>query len=129
MRRAYSRAFDPPAQVVPLRLRAPGQVDVAHAEGKLDTGSDLCAVPERIVAALDLPPVRSVRALGFAGAIQDVTVYRVDVEIDGFVFPRIEAVATARAYALIGRNILRRLLLRLDGPRGQLDIRRPRLRA
>ena len=129
MRRAYSRAFDPPAPVVPVRLRAPGQLEVAHAEGKIDTGSDLCAVPERTIAALNLPAVRSVRALGFAGAIQEVTVYRVDVEIDGLVFPRIEAVATARPYALIGRNVLRRLLLRLDGPRGQLGVRRPRLRA
>src|SRR5438067_11742634 len=83
VRRAYSRASDPPAPVVRVRLRAPGQLEVAHAEGKIDTGSVLCAVPARTIAALNLPAVRSVRALGFAGAIQEVTVYRVDVEIDG----------------------------------------------
>src|SRR5437867_11369971 len=55
VRRAYSRASDPAAPVVPVRLRAPGQLEVAHTEGKIDTGSDLCAVPEPTIAALNLP--------------------------------------------------------------------------
>ena len=129
MRCSYSRAFDPPAPLVPVRLRAPGRPGVAHADGKVDTGSDLCAVPERLVAGLDLPPVRSVRAVGFAGTVQEATVYRVDLEIDGLVFPRIEALPTARPYVLVGRNVLRRLVVRLDGPREKLDIGRPRRRA
>jgi hypothetical protein len=75
---------------------------------------------------LDLPPVRSVRASGFAGAPRDVVVYRVDVEIDGLVFPRVEALAVARPYVLVGRNVLRSLVVRLDGPHEQLDLRRSR---
>ena len=126
MRRPYSRAFDPPAPVVALRLRAPGHAGVVQADGKLDTGSDLCAVPGHLAAALDLPPVRSVRAVGFAGVAQECVVYRVDVEIDGLAFPRVETVTTARPYVLVGRNLLRRLVVRLDGPRERLDLRRPR---
>lgn len=117
MKRLYGRAFDPPAPVVPVRLRAPGQPDAAHADGTIDSGSDLCAIPDRLVAALDLPPVRSVRARGFAGAPVEVPVYRVDLEVDGFAFPRVEALPTARPYVLVGRNVLRRLVVRLDGPR------------
>ena len=126
MRRPYSRTFDPPAPVVLVRLRAPGRPGAAQADGKVDTGSDLCAVPAHLVAALDLPPVRSARAVGFAGPIQEAVVYRVDLEIDGLTFPRVEALATARPYVLVGRNVLRRLVVRLDGPREQMDVRRPR---
>jgi hypothetical protein len=126
MRRRFSPAFEPPAPVVQLRLRAPGGNQSAGLDGKIDTGADLCGVPQQLVIDLDLPPVRNVRASGFAGAPRDVVVYRVDVEINGLVFPRVEALAIARPYVLVGRNVLRALVVRLDGPREQLDLRRPR---
>jgi predicted aspartyl protease len=111
---------------VPVRLRAPRQETVVQVDGKIDTGSDLCSVPARLVAELDLPPVRAVRAVGFGGTVQQAVVYRVDLEIDGLAFPRSEALATARPYVLVGRNVLRALVVQLDGPRSQLDLRRPR---
>lgn len=134
MRRPFSRAFEPPAPVVAVRLRAsartPARASGGHQsaalDGKIDTGADLCGVPEQLVVDLDLPPVRSVRAAGFAGTPHEVIVYRVDVEIDGLVFPCVEALAISRPYVLVGRNVLRALVLRLDGPREQLDLRRPR---
>ena len=54
--------------------------------------------------------------------------YRVDVETDGMVFPRVEALAVDRTYALLGRNLLRVLVVRLDGPREWLDLRRSRIK-
>ena len=125
MRRRFSPAFVPPAPVVPVCLRAPGGQQSTVLEGKIDTGADLCGIPAQLVIDLDLPPVRSVRAAGFAGASHEVVVYRVDVEIDGLVFRRVEALAITRPYVLVGRNVLRTLVLRLDGPREQLDLRRP----
>jgi predicted aspartyl protease len=111
---------------VPVRVSAPFGLDAETVEGKLDTGADLCAVPERLVTELDLPPVRAVRAAGFQGTPEEVVVYRLDLEIDGLSFPHVEALATRRPYVIVGRNVLRRLLVRLDGPREQLEIRRPR---
>jgi hypothetical protein len=70
--------------------------------------------------------VRSVRAAGFVGTPRDVVVYRVGVELDGLVFPRLEALSIDRAYVLVGRNLLRTLIVRLDGAREQLDLRRSR---
>ena len=128
MRRRFSHAFEPPAPVVPVRLGAPGGHERAALDGKIDTGADLCGVPERLVIELDLPPIRNVRAVGFAGSARDVVLYRVDVEIDGLVFPRVEALAVDRTYALLGRNLLRVLVVRLDGPREWLDLRRPRIK-
>lgn len=126
MKRGFSHAFTPPAPVVPVRLRSPSGQPSVTLDGKIDTGADLCGIPEQLVSDLDLPPVRSVRASGFAGAAHEVVVYRVDVEIEGLVFPRVEAVAVNRPYVLVGRNVLRALIVRLDGPHEQLDLRRPR---
>lgn len=126
MKRALSRAFDPPAPMVPVHLRAPDGLDTAEVEAKVDTGADLCAVPERLIAELDLPPVREVRAAGFAGVLQQVPVYRVDILLDGDWLKQIEALATRRAYAILGRNVLRHFVIRIDGPKGQLEIKRPR---
>ena len=97
-------------------------------DGKIDTGADLCGIPERLIIGLDLPPIRNVRTVGFPGSARDVVVYRVDVEIDGMVFPRVEALAVDRPYALLGRNLLRVLVVRLDGPREWLDLRRSRIK-
>ena len=128
MRRRFSHAFEPPAPVVPVRLGAPGGPQSAALDGKIDTGTDLCSIPERLVVELDLPPIRSVRAIGVTGSARDVVVYRVDVEVDGLVFPRVETLAVDRTYALLGRNLLRMLIVRLDGPREWLDLRRARIK-
>jgi len=126
VKRALSRAFDPPAAIVPVRVRAPGTLDVTELDGKLDTGADLSAVPDRQVAELELPPVRTVRVAGFLGSLQEVIVYRVDLSIGGFEFPRVEALATRRPYVIVGRNVLRHVVLRVDGPREKLDLRLPK---
>lgn len=112
--------------MVPVSLRAPGRLDAASLEGKLDTGADLCAVPDRHVAELDLPPIRTVRAAGVLGGLQEAIVYRVDIAFGGMEFKRVEALATRRPYVIIGRNILRRVVLRVDGPREKLEIEMPR---
>lgn len=128
MIRTLSRAFDPPAPMVPVSLRAPSGLDVVEIEAKLDTGADLCAVPDAHVEALGLPPVRAVRAAGFLGGMQEVVVYRVDLTLDGVDYPHVEALATRRPYAIIGRNVLRRLILRIDGPRERLEVGLPKER-
>jgi len=65
LKRALSRAFDPPAPMVPVRQRAPDGSESVTVEGKLDTGADLCAIPDPHIAELSLPPVRTalVRAI------------------------------------------------------------------
>jgi predicted aspartyl protease len=122
MKRPYSTAFDPPAPVLRVVARGPGGVDVRYIEGKVDTGSDICALPEHVIADLDPPPVRQVRAAGFSSLPVEMVVFRIDLEVEGTKFERIEALATRRPYAIIGRNVLRRLVLTLDGPRGELEL-------
>ena len=126
MKRALSRAFNPPAPMVPVRVRAPGGVDAASLEGKLDTGADLSAVPEHQIAELDLPAIRTVRAAGFLGGLQEAIVHRADLSIGDMEFTHVEVLATRRPYVILGRNILRHVVLRLDGPRETVEVRLPK---
>lgn len=76
MKRKYSKAFSPPAPTLPVRISTSRGMDFAELEGKLDSGADLCALPVDTIEALDLPPLRAVRAAGFAGTLQEAIVYR-----------------------------------------------------
>lgn len=77
---------------------------------------------------LGLPPVRRVRAAGFAGVLEEMTAYRIDVEVAGKVVRRVEALTTRRPYAIIGRNVLSAFVFTLDGPGGAWELRAARKR-
>ncbi len=124
MNRRYSSNFTPPAPMVPVAVGVPGGADERHIEGKIDSGADMCALPEALVVELDLPPVRVVRAAGFGQPLQDVLLYHCALRLAGFEFAHVETLATRRSCALIGRNVLRHLVVRLDGPKSVLTITR-----
>lgn len=122
MKRRYSAAFEPPAPVVSVEVCAPRGVDSVRVEAKVDTGADLCTLPLHVARRLDLPAVRVARAAGFSGAAVEVIVYAADFDLDDHRLDALEVLLTERPYALLGRNLLRRALLRLDGPRQRLDL-------
>jgi predicted aspartyl protease len=126
MKHRYSAAFTPPAPILWVVAKAPHGSDARRLEGKIDTGSDICALPEFVMEELDPSPVRIVRAAGFSGSPVEMVVYRVDLEVEGMAFSRVEALSTRRSYAIVGRNVLRRLILTLNGPRSELVLRLPR---
>jgi predicted aspartyl protease len=125
MKYRYGTRFDRPAPVVPVRLRARAGAPFERVEALIDTGADICAVPRAVVEMLDFSPVRVVRVAGVFGQ-SDAVVYRADFELDGSLFAKVETLATDRPYAIVGRNVQRRLKLVLDGPRSQLDVRMQR---
>lgn len=73
---------------------------------------------------------RSARSNGAGGRVlgelQEVIVYRIDIKIGTIAFERVEALSTRRPYVILGRNILQRLVMRVDGPGATLEIRLPR---
>jgi predicted aspartyl protease len=122
MKRSYSTAFVPPAPVLSMAVTTPFGKASVSLEGKLDSGADICALPETVIAELDLPPVREVRASGFSGVLEATLLYRCAVELGGRRFENVEALATRRRYAILGRNVLRHLVAKLDGPRAELTL-------
>lgn len=126
MKRVYSRDFVPPAPMLALVVSAPSGREGVSLEGKVDSGADTCALPESVIDALDLPPVREVRAAGFFGVLEPSLLYRCALVIAGQRYEHIEALATRRHYAIVGRNVLSRLVVKLDGPRETLTLTFPR---
>jgi predicted aspartyl protease len=129
MKARYSRAFLPPAPMLPVVVAVPGGMEQRRLQGKVDSGADVCAVPEDLIAELDLPPVRLVRAAGFGGLLQEVTLYHLALEVGGRRYDHVEALGTRRSYAIIGRNVLKDLVVRLDGPKSLLTVTLPRVRS
>lgn len=125
MRRQYSRDFLPPAPTAPLLIARPGGRAGKHLEGKIDSGADVCGVPEDVIAELDLQAVRVVRAAGFAGKLESATLYHCAIEFAGHRFDHVEALPTRRRYVIVGRNVLRELVVRLDGPKDSLTVTSP----
>lgn len=118
--------------MLPVVLRSPLAQDARSVDGKVDSGADLCAVPDYVIAELDLPPVRRVRAAGFNGVLLEAILFHVDIELalgtTARRFEHIEALSTRRPYAIIGRNVLQRFVTRLDGPNSVLTVTAPRRR-
>ncbi len=94
-----------------------------RVDAKVDTGADVCTVPLHVARRLDLPAVRVARAAGFSGAPIEVVVHAADFELDDRRTDALDVLVTERPYALLGRNLLRRAVLRLDGPRELFDLR------
>lgn len=111
--------------MLPVVVRSPGGTETRHIEGKVDTGADICALPDSVITDLDLPPVRAVRAAGFGGVLQETLLFHVDLEIVGRRSKHVEALSTRRPYAIIGRNILQQFAIRLDGPKSTLTVTLP----
>jgi predicted aspartyl protease len=105
-----------------LRLAAPrGGAGIALL-ALLDTGADVTLIPERLVRTLDLPVISQVRVAGLTGTAVSADVLAVAIELFGRSFLA-EAVGFG-GEAIVGRDLLNRLVLRLDGPRRMLEVGR-----
>jgi predicted aspartyl protease len=118
---AYDESRDPPAPVLPLLVAAPGSDEAVAVSSLVDTGADCTLVPVEIASRLRLPLVDRVPVEGLGGAVRRAPVHAALVRIAGLrVIVRLVAFDTE---AVIGRDLLNRLNLVLDGPGRRLSIR------
>lgn len=94
----------------------------------LDTGASQTTITEKVKSELRLEPDPDLPHVFVSGAVSKgeyAFQYFVDVLIQGAVFSRVKVHLTRRAYAIIGRDILDHVILRLDGPRREFHIEIP----
>lgn len=116
---AYDDAFEPVAPVLPVRLRGPGGDEWYQLAALVDTGADLTLVPD-VIAERALPVAGTIDVRGVTGEVQRVPLYRADVEVADL---RLSAlVAGFGPDAIIGRDLLNRLIITLNGPDRSLTI-------
>lgn len=120
----YDQAFTPPFPRLPVVVtqledsaRAPALL------GLVDTGADITLIPTKQLQAIGAVEIYRARLRSHWGEGRTVGVYLVDLQVAGYNLPGIEVIADDTTEdALLGRNVLNRLVLLLDGPAGQADV-------
>jgi len=120
----------PPAPVMPIRLSSPGEpASVSEYPALIDTGSDFTLVPLRTLLGINAPETRSAFVRGLFSQQQLVTLYLVDIHTKIGVFPGYEVIGIGGTddgfddvEIIIGRNVLNRLYLFLNGPASETHL-------
>lgn len=123
----YDQGFDPPAPVLPLRWRHPRTSAAVLVPMLVDTGADRTLLPERIAHQLSLPAVARAIVERVEGRSGVSTVYAAMIEGAGL--KALVRVIGDGTEARLGRDLLARLTVRLDGPAQQLGTGRSSRRA
>ncbi len=115
----YDERYEPPMPVVGALIGAPGSPPQVAVPALLDSGADRTVVPAELARVLDLPVVGTIRVETVAGG-RMARLHALSVLIEGLVVD-VQAVAAADEL-LVGRDLLRRFVVTLDGPAGELTI-------
>lgn len=118
MSQPYSARYIPPIPALEIALRAPeGGSPVGPFLALVDTGADGTVVPAEHLEQLGLVPVDWVRLRGQWDEGNLVRVYVADLQVDDQWLLDVEIVEDRLGQdILLGRNVLNRLQLLLDGP-------------
>ena len=121
----YPFAF--PALPVVFR-QIDGNASTLPLSALVDTGADITIVPVGYLRAIGAEEIYSAHLRAHWGGRRAVTIFLVDLEIENQLMPGIEVVGDEQGQEiLLGRNVLNKLIVLLDGPRQQVDVlsRRP----
>jgi predicted aspartyl protease len=114
----YDFSLFPPAPQLEIRLIAqPHGEAYGPIPALVDTGADATIIPIAVVRQLRAGAVTLKVVRGYTGGRRAVRTYLVDIEVGPFTVPGVEIVGDdAVDELLLGRDVLNRLRLLLDGP-------------
>ncbi len=120
----YSSEYMPAAPVTEIRLGAPGmEPSSILLEAFIDTGADATLVPMTHLRQVGAKKVDQAALRSQWGERRAVTLYAVALEINQYHFAAIRVVGDESSdEVILGRNVLNRLRLLLDGPAGMVEI-------
>ncbi len=124
MSHPYLDTYDPPMPVLEIQLGYPEEtLTLGPLTAIVDTGADGTLVPQSLVDEIGAPFVDDVRIRSHWGEWCNTQMFTVDVGIGELRLAAVEVVGDDQDTEIIlGRNILNRLRLLLDGPAGQVEV-------
>jgi len=126
---SYDPTFTPPFPRLPVIVTPiESGAQSAALSGLIDTGADATLIPQAQLQAIKAKEIYRARLRSHWGESRTVSVHLVDLQVAGHNLPGIEVIAEDLTEdVLLGRNVLNRLILLLDGPGASADVvtRRP----
>jgi predicted aspartyl protease len=124
IRYLYTTQKNPPAPFVHVTLRntATGQ-ELADLPAQVDHGADITAIPSRLANILELPRIRMLPVKGFGEPMLELPTVLVEITIRQMQPVATEALLSPdEPYVLLGRDLLNRYRIVLDGPQLALEL-------
>lgn len=113
----YDNRHQPPAPVLSVTVTSVvNRRRRRSLSALLDTGSDITAIPRLLVESLQLYPIGQIELEGVDASVQSIPAYPVHLSIGDLSIPRLEVIETGLDFAVVGRDVLNRLYLLLNGP-------------
>ena len=112
----YDDSLRTPAPAIDVVLRSPRRsAQAISMRAILDTGAGITVIPLALVAELQLQVEERIVLVGYDNAITESETCLVNLEMVGYTFRAVSVVAAPRATVLLGRDILNRFRITLDG--------------
>jgi len=124
MKIPYLETYNPPVPTLQIWIGYPEEsLQVGPVEAIIDTGADATILPRSLVEQVEAPFVDDAWLSSQWGEWFSVKTFTVDIGLGEFRLPAVRVVADERSNEIIlGRNVLNRLQLKLDGPRLESEL-------
>lgn len=121
---AYSGLYDPPAPVIEVGVRGPGQDSrEVRVTALVNSGADATMLPIQVLRSVGARYVQTRYVRGVTGTRQVADTFLAVIKIGPHTIPIPEAVAVVRGEeAILGRDVLNQMVITLDGPALALEI-------
>ncbi|WP_176233699.1 pepsin/retropepsin-like aspartic protease family protein [Candidatus Hakubella thermalkaliphila] len=117
--------FKPPAPIIRCSVSNPAsplKTEPVTVIGLVDSGAGITCIPLEVIRELDLKPVDVRTIYAYDGTGERKVIYSAGVHLPTSESPIIRVVGTEDDHALIGRDILNKWKLILNGPQEQLIV-------
>ena len=120
----YGASYPTPFPMLPEVLRQiDGSARTSPLPALVDSGADVTIAPKALLTTVGAEEIFSGHLRAHWGGRRPVTVSLVDLEVEGQLLPGIEVVGDAEGQdVLLGRNVLNKLVVLLDGPRRLTEV-------
>ena len=120
----YDSTYAPPAPTLALRLAASGDSPkTGPLTAIVDTGSDATLIPNQYLEQVEAVDSGDAVLRSALGETREVHLYEVDIHLDSRLVPGVIVVGDDYgAEIVLGRDVLNKLILLLDGPRNEIEV-------